>query len=95
MTKEKIQLYRDYYILLEDGQETMDYKVPDLEHKGRGTWKNVYDGDVVKVLGPVPTYEELRILKDNLRTQIKENEKLERRFTQYEYTRRNANDKEL
>lgn len=94
MTKEKQQLYKDYYVLLDDGQEVIDYKVQDLEDKRKSTWKTVYDGNVVKVLGPVPSYEELKILKDNLRTQIKEREKLERRLAQYEYTRRNPNDKE-
>lgn len=73
MAREKIQLYRDYYILLNDGQEVKDYK----ETYGKQTtWHTVYDGDVVKVLGPVPTFAELQLLKENLRNAIKENDTL-------------------
>lgn len=72
MTK-KIDTYKKYYLLLNDGQETIDYKIPD----GRGsTWKNVYDGDVVKVLGPVPSFKEVQLLKENLRKTIAEKDKL-------------------
>lgn len=73
MAKEKLQTYRDYYILLSDGQEVIDYKIP---WGKQTTWKNVYDGDVVKVLGPVPSFAELKLLKENLRNTTKENERL-------------------
>ena len=69
----RIEPFKKYYVLLNDGQEVIDYKIPD----GRGTtWKNVYDGDVVKVLGPVPSFKEVQILKENLRKTISENDKL-------------------
>lgn len=90
MPRQKIQTYKDYYVLLNDGQEVIDYKIPD----SRGaTWKNVYDGDVVKVLGPVPSFEEIQLLKENLRNTTRENEKLRGRI--YGLARRNTNDKEL
>ena len=83
----KIQPYTNYYILLNDGQETIDYKIPD----NRGsTWKNVYDGDVVKVLGPVPSFKEIQLLKQNVQNTARENERLKN-----ELSRRNANDKVL
>lgn len=83
----KIKVYTNYYILLNDGQEIIDYKIPD----NRGsTWKNVYDGDVVKVLGPVPSFKEIQLLKQNVQNTARENERLKN-----ELSRRNANDKVL
>ena len=69
----RIEPFKKYYVLLNDGQEVIDYKIPDGR---RTTWKNVYDGDVVKVLGPVPSFREVQILKENLRKTISENDKL-------------------
>lgn len=73
----KIETYKKYYVLLEDGQEVIDYKIP---WGKQTTWKNVYDGDVVKVLGPVPTFREVQILKENLKKTIAENSKLTARL---------------
>ena len=61
MSRKKIEAYRKYYLLLSDGQEVIDYKIP-YNNRGCLTWKNVYDGDVVKVLGPVPTSDQLKEL---------------------------------
>lgn len=79
----KIETYRKYYVLLNDGQEVIDYKIPYGEH-GRTTWNDVYDGDVVKVLGPVPSSSD-----------VKELIKLAKIGKKYECIRRYANDKEL
>ena len=62
---EKIEVYKKYYILLNDGQEVIDYKIPWTNK--RSTWKNVYDGDVAKVLGPVPSFKEVQLMKKNLK----------------------------
>lgn len=69
----KIETFKKYYVLLEDGQEVIDYKIP---WGKRTTWKNVYDGDVVKVLGPVPTFKEVQLMKENLKKAAAENDKL-------------------
>ena len=79
----KIETYRKYYLLLSDGQEVIDYKIPYGEH-GRTTWNGVYDGDVVKVLGPVPSAQ-----------QVKELMRLAKIGMKHELSRRNANDKVL
>ena len=91
MPRQKLQTYKNYYVLLDDGQELIDYRIP--EGKNRSTWKNVYDGDVVKVLGPVPSFKELQLLKENLRNTTRENDKLRGRI--YGLTRCNSYDKEL
>lgn len=73
MSRKKIETYKKYYVLLNDGQEVIDYKIP---WGKQTTWKNVYDGDVVKVLGPVPSFAELQLLKENLRNTSRENDRL-------------------
>lgn len=67
----RVENYRKYYLLLNDGQEVIDYREPDLEDKRCNTWHTVYDGDIVKVLGPVPTFKEVELMKKNLRTLAK------------------------
>lgn len=68
----------------------MDYREQDLEDKRCSTWHTVYDGDVVKVLGPVPSFKEIQLLKQNVQNTVRENERLKN-----ELSRRNANDKVL
>ena len=70
----KIEPFKKYYVLLNDGQEVIDYKIP--WGKYTTTWKNVYDGDIVKVLGPVPTFKEVQLMKENLKKAAAENDKL-------------------
>lgn len=54
----RVENYRKYYLLLNDGQEVIDYREPDLEDKRCNTWHTVYDEDIIEVLAPVPTFDE-------------------------------------